>query len=118
MFNLEVKYQDLTIREYRLTNGDTRSIGRAPDNHIVLEDRGISREHACIYQLEDQLFIRDENSKHGTFVNGIQVTSSNLKPGDVVSIGLSHTLKVSVITENREATMTAIYNPEDLESTV
>jgi pSer/pThr/pTyr-binding forkhead associated (FHA) protein len=48
MYRLDLKYQNLTVREYRLQNGDIRFIGRATDNHIVIDDPGVSRNHCFI----------------------------------------------------------------------
>ena len=107
IFRLELQFQDLTIREYRFQDGDSRFIGRDPDNHIVISDSGVSRSHACIAQMGEQLFICDTDSKHGTLVNGVSVICANLKHGDLVSIGVNHKLKVSITTQNREGTVTA-----------
>lgn len=110
MFRLELKYQNLTMREYRFQDGDTRLIGRAPENHIVIEDPGVSRNHACLTQLGDKLFICDEGSKHGTLVNNVKVICANLKHGDVVSIGVNHSLKASIITKDSSGTISAVYD--------
>jgi pSer/pThr/pTyr-binding forkhead associated (FHA) protein len=110
MFRLELKYQNLTIREYRFLDGDTRLIGRAPENHIVIEDPGVSRNHASLAQLGDKLFICDEGSKHGTFVNNVKIICANLNHGDVVSIGVNHSLKASIITKDSSGTISAVYD--------
>jgi len=41
MFRVELKFQNITIREYRLQEGDRRLIGRDPENHIVIDDPGV-----------------------------------------------------------------------------
>ena len=110
MFRLELKYQNLTIREYRFQDGDTRLIGRAHENHIVIEDSGISRNHAYLTQLGDQLFLCDKGSKHGTLVNNVKVICANLEHGDVVSIGMNHSLKASIITKENSGTISAVYD--------
>ena len=110
MFRLELKYQTLTIREYRFQDGDIRFIGRAPENHIMIEDPEVSRNHACIMQLGDQLFIWDKGSKHGTLVNNVKVICANLKHGDVVSIGVNHSLKASIVTNDSSGTISAVYD--------
>ena len=110
MFRLELKYQNLTIREYRLQDGDTRFIGRAEESHIVIDDLNVSRNHACITQMGEQLFIWDKRSKHGTFVNGIQVICAKLKHGDLVRIGVNHSLKASIVTKGSTGTISAVYD--------
>ena len=110
VFRLELKFKDFTIREYRFRAGDERFIGRDPENHIVIDDSGVSRNHACIVQMGDELFIWDRGSKHGILVNGVSVICANLKHGDLVSIGVNHTLRASITTKNREGTISAFFD--------
>jgi pSer/pThr/pTyr-binding forkhead associated (FHA) protein len=65
------------------------SIGREPGRDIVLADQTVSRRHAVIQRIGDSLLIVDEGSSNGTFVNGVRVTSQQLKPGDEVRLGSS-----------------------------
>jgi pSer/pThr/pTyr-binding forkhead associated (FHA) protein len=109
VFKLELKYQNLTVKEYRLQDGDTRFIGRAPDNHIVIDDPGVSRNHCFVTQIEQKLFLGDRGSKHSTAVNGIQVICAILNPGDVVRIGVNHSLKVFIFTKDSGGTISAVY---------
>lgn len=62
------------------------NIGRRLDNHIVIDDPRISRNHAQIRAIKDHFVIFDLNSTGGTFVNGDQVNQSILYPGDVLSL--------------------------------
>lgn len=68
MFRLGLRCRNLIVREYRLEAGDLRAVGRDPATHIVIDDPVVSRNHACIVCLENQLLIWDEGSRHGTFV--------------------------------------------------
>lgn len=62
-------------------------IGRGADNHFVLQDKAISRQHAMV-QLEGGVpVIMDMKSTRGTFVNGNRVQRASIKPGDIVSFG-------------------------------
>lgn len=48
----------------------TLKIGRSSSNDIILDDMTVSSVHAIIEVQEDgQMFIKDLNSKNGTFVN-------------------------------------------------
>jgi hypothetical protein len=109
-FKVELKFGNITIREYILQDGDTRFIGRGQENHIVINDSGVSRNHACLNYLGDQLFIWDQGSKHGTLVNGAPVICANLDNGDVVSIGVNHKLRVSITTKHSEGTVSAFFD--------
>ncbi|MEM6107747.1 FHA domain-containing protein [Mycobacterium sp. 050272] len=62
------------------------TIGRAPENDIVVSDVLASRQHATLVPTSLGLEIRD-NSINGTFVNGTRVGSAILSDDDVVTIG-------------------------------
>jgi len=108
MFKLELRCQNLIVREYRLEAGDLRAVGRDPANHIVIDNPAVSRNHACIACLQNQLFIWDEGSRHGTFVNGLQLICGQLKNGDVVGIGADYSLLVYVSVTEEEEEFTTI----------
>ena len=70
--------------------GSVTSVGRNPDNSIVLNDGAVSRFHAQIHKRDDAYFIRDLGSTHGTYVNNQRNTEElKLKDNDLVRIGTS-----------------------------
>lgn len=79
---------DVPCREISLTDFPRR-LGRGTEADVCVEDRWVSRDHCEIDLVDDILIVRDLESKHGTFVNGCSVTQAELKPGDVLNIGLS-----------------------------
>jgi len=56
-------------------------IGRAPDNHLVLRDSRISRNHAQISYHDGQCVLEDLASRHGVWVNGDRVEKSRVMHG-------------------------------------
>jgi electron-transferring-flavoprotein dehydrogenase len=54
---------------------------------ILFDDPEISRSHAEVETFGDKVVIRDLGSTNGTFVNGVAVRLSYLKPGDRIQIG-------------------------------
>jgi transcriptional regulator with PAS, ATPase and Fis domain len=63
-------------------------IGRKVGAGLRLDDARISAHHATVRRTESgELFILDNTSKNGTFVNGVRIDRSPLKLGDVVSVG-------------------------------
>lgn len=65
-------------------------IGRDRDNQVVLPDPRVSAHHAFVWQSqgEKRLFIRDEGSRNGTYVNGQRLTRAQaLQPGDTIQVG-------------------------------
>src|SRR5204862_445272 len=73
----------------RFDLGARLAIGRAEGAGIdlALDDGKLSRDHAIVTRVGVIVEIRDQESRNGTFVNGIRVDSSMLQPGDIVRIG-------------------------------
>jgi hypothetical protein len=65
----------------------TLSIGRAPDNDVVLTDAKVSRYHSRIYKSAGKWHLVDLRSTHGTKLNGVLVKEPVLiKPSDKISV--------------------------------
>ena len=76
--------------EFFLVTQPVMSIGRAPDNPIVLDHTLISRRHAELRLDPDGLLITDLNSTNGTFVNGERLGADRpylLRNGAEINIG-------------------------------
>jgi len=90
----EDKAQTKTPRAYLIIEGEeifplteaVTNIGRRPDNHLVLTDMRVSRQHAQIRRSAGHYMIFDLNSTGGTYVNGERITRRILRPGDVISL--------------------------------
>jgi transcriptional regulator with GAF, ATPase, and Fis domain len=88
----------LVIREgskwtdvFRLVDGESVTIGRAPTNAIVVKDERCSRNHAEVFLSQGQWTLRDLDSRNGTLVDGQRIQVDYLlQPGDIVRIGNSH----------------------------
>lgn len=63
------------------------SIGALPDNDIVVPSAAVSRYHAQLQCRGRHVEIKDVGSSNGTFVNGTNVRSCPLEPGDRIRIG-------------------------------
>jgi general secretion pathway protein E len=74
------------IRQVPLDGGPL-TIGRNFTNLLVLEEPMASRFHCVIEREGESFFVRDLDSRNGTFLNGKQIRDADLKSGDVVSIG-------------------------------
>ena len=62
------------------------NVGRRPDNHLVLDDPRISRNHIQLRAIKGRYMLFDLNSTGGTQVNGERVVQHRLSPGDVISL--------------------------------
>ena len=54
---------------------------------MQVQDQGVSRKHAEIFRIGEMFFIRDLESRNGTFVNDEPVTEVVLRIGDQIRIG-------------------------------
>jgi pSer/pThr/pTyr-binding forkhead associated (FHA) protein len=71
---------------YRLL-GNQISLGRDPDNDIVIQDNRASRQHARIEVRGAQYWIVDLGSQNGIFINGSYLRQKPLEPGDTLKFG-------------------------------
>ena len=61
-------------------------IGRSPESDVVLSDPEISREHAAVFLIEGQYFIK-KLGQASVRVNGNEVQSQVLRGGEKISLG-------------------------------
>jgi len=67
-------------------SNELTNIGRKLDNHIVIQDPRVSRNHAQVRVMDDQFILLDLNSTGGTTVNGSKISKSVLYSGDSISL--------------------------------
>ncbi|MEO8971705.1 MAG: FHA domain-containing protein [Ktedonobacteraceae bacterium] len=73
--------QPLVLKGTRLT------IGREPDNTVVLNHPQVSAHHAVLEKVEGGYHIVDNNSTNHVYINGQPVTSQLMRTGDEMRIG-------------------------------
>jgi hypothetical protein len=91
----EVESPRATLREVRpdgsthsfVVDGRPLTLGRAPDNGVVLRDGRASRHHARLYGRRGALLIADLGSTNGSWVNDRRVQEMALGEGDRIRIG-------------------------------
>ena len=97
-------------------NKEVFSIGRHPNNSLVLEDKQVSRCHATIVWLEHQddhgnlyrgYWILDgrgkkQRSSNGIVINGKRKFSHRLRNGDIIMIANNITITYEFITYNTQ----------------
>ncbi|HEV8547100.1 MAG TPA: DUF3662 and FHA domain-containing protein [Candidatus Limnocylindrales bacterium] len=84
-----------TIREVRpdgtthsfVVDGRPLTIGRAPDNGLVLRDTRASRHHARLYGRRGALLLADLGSTNGSWVNDRRIEEIALGEGDRIRVG-------------------------------
>jgi pSer/pThr/pTyr-binding forkhead associated (FHA) protein len=76
-------------------SGDEITIGRDPENSVVVDDVQISRHHVRIFRDKQNWLIEDLNSTNGTTVNNKALKKAQkLKHGDLVTMGEDSKFKV------------------------
>ncbi|HLO91308.1 MAG TPA: FHA domain-containing protein [Lentimicrobium sp.] len=60
------------------------TIGRNPDNYIVIRNDKVSGHHCSIKKVGDDFVIEDLGSSNGTFLNGTRIMRAPLKETDVL----------------------------------
>jgi len=82
-----LRYSDSSGQRNVVLNQAPVSIGRSPDQDVVLQDGLVSRQHAVIAREGDIWTISDQSSTHGTFLNGARIQRETLKSGDLLQFG-------------------------------
>jgi pSer/pThr/pTyr-binding forkhead associated (FHA) protein len=83
---LTVRLKNRPLKTYAMT-GNELTIGRLPQNDIVIDNLSVSRRHTVITKTKEGYLLRDCNSKNGTFLNGNPVKEALLVSEDVITIG-------------------------------
>src|SRR5207247_8923944 len=63
------------------------TIGRGPDNTIVISDSSVSSHHAQLQRVGENYRLKDLGSTNGARVNGIPVTETTLRFDDRIRFG-------------------------------
>ena len=63
------------------------SIGRLPDNTIVIDNPAVSGRHARVFREGNHYVVEDLRSTNGTFVNEKPIARHTLLDGDIVLVG-------------------------------
>ena len=105
MPKLVLKFENSVLKEVPVGSSEV-SIGRSPENGLVIDNPAVSHYHARVFHEEGRLMLEDFGSLNGTFVNGQRVKMVTLKPGDSVMVG-KHSI---VVSESREPNGSASAN--------
>jgi pSer/pThr/pTyr-binding forkhead associated (FHA) protein len=85
MPKLLLKFNAAVIKEIPFDK-DAISVGRKPDNDIVVDNPAISGHHCKIAKNGDAYVLEDLDSTNGTYVNEKRVQKADLKNNDVIGI--------------------------------
>jgi pSer/pThr/pTyr-binding forkhead associated (FHA) protein len=63
------------------------TVGRRRDRDLVMGDRRVSKEHAHLVREIDGIFLVDQASEQGTYINGERVIRRKLTCNDRIEFG-------------------------------
>jgi pSer/pThr/pTyr-binding forkhead associated (FHA) protein len=86
MPKLILKFDDRELQECAV-GVQPVTIGRLPDNMVVIDNAAVSGRHARVYKEGNHYVLEDLKSTNGTFVNDKPIARHTLLEGDVVSVG-------------------------------
>jgi len=92
MAKVLLKFKEAVVKEIPLEQ-EIITIGRKPDNGIMIDNQAVSGHHAKIMREGSSFFVEDTQSLNGTYVNGQKIFKSELYHGDVILVGI-HTLEM------------------------
>lgn len=92
MARVLLKYKGAVLKEVIL-NKEVTTVGRKPDNDIIIDNQAVSGHHAKILLNNNIITITDLSSLNGTYLSGQPISQSELYDGDIITIGV-HTLDI------------------------
>lgn len=114
MPKLVVSLDGVVIKEVQLMK-DRTTLGRRPYNDIVIDNLAVSGEHAVLQMDGQGVYIEDQNSTNGTYINGRAIKKQLLQHNDTVEIG-KYKIKY-VVEESNDYEKTMILKPGQAQPT-
>jgi pSer/pThr/pTyr-binding forkhead associated (FHA) protein len=87
MPKLVLLFEGRVLKETAVSHTAAVTIGRLPDNTIVIDNSAVSSRHLRIAREGPQFVVEDLESTNGTFVNGDKITKRALRHGDTILVG-------------------------------
>lgn len=92
-YEIDIYVEGEKSRSYKITT-DTR-IGRDPSQaDIPIPELIVSKFHCTFCFKGDDVFLKDNNSTNGTYVNGKQIAEQKLVDNDLVTLGKKGAVRI------------------------
>jgi two-component system, cell cycle response regulator len=104
-----VRMDEAHAGQVTTTDGPEIRLGRHPTSTIVLDDEGISRSHARIFQSANRYYVEDLKSSNGTYVNGVRIDRVEVVDGAMIQLGPRVSFRFSVVDEHQERILRQLY---------
>lgn len=117
MFQLSFSGAGSAASSIVIADGQTVSCGKSDESDLHVVNDSVSRRHATVRAENGRVFISDEGSTNGTWVNGDRVFDGEreLAPSDVIILGTAP-ISLSLVSSGSEDTATEASVSETSES--
>ena len=83
-----VQYSGLKLGKRYPVKDSVSIVGRSPSVQVVISEASVSRQHAKLILVGDNVAVEDMGSANGTFINDAPVKqATQLRDGDIVRLG-------------------------------
>jgi DNA-binding NtrC family response regulator len=89
------------------------SVGKSPDNQLLLDDLTVSRYHVELTLRRGDIEVRDLESMNGTYIGETRIERALVRPGTKLTVGLN-TLLLSAESQELPATRSEPETPAEL----
>ena len=108
--HLLVQMQGEDIGRVMSLHGEVWRVGRVQDSDLLINDAGVSRNHARLLWDRGGYVLEDLGSANGTYVHGEAITKHRLRDGDVVQFGPNAVYRYSLADADQEAMLQQLYD--------
>lgn len=74
-------------KAFRCSARDEITVGSDSLNDVVVQDTYVSRAHCVLFRRQSRWFVRDTNSKNGTYLNGGEVIEAEIRAPAWLTVG-------------------------------
>lgn len=109
---IEIKLESVSAdsaAEIMQVSHGTVTIGREPENHVVVDSEAVSRRHGCLLEAQNHWVFKDFESSNGTWLNGTKLIPGQIKlirHGDVLRLA-DFSMRISELLPRPEAQLVA-----------
>jgi pSer/pThr/pTyr-binding forkhead associated (FHA) protein len=101
MLTILLKFNERVLKTIE-TDKEVVTVGRNTGNDIHIDNLSVSKQHARIVKEGGNYIVEDLKSTNGTYLNSKQVSRSELKEHDLITVG-KHTLEILFSRTGQEA---------------
>ena len=94
-YKIDLYVHDEKTNSFVISTAAETRIGRDPSQaDITIPELIVSKRHCIIYFKDDAVFLKDNDSTNGTFVNGQEITEQKLEENDTITLGKKGTVRI------------------------